>query len=112
MSEENSTTNWPGLVAAGMDNLHDRMAAVRGYVRMLETERSGPLTEKQRSALQGTQDIVRAVLEIVEALYRLAAWEDQGGPNNRANISLGKLLSEVAGSPILQHGPPVLGTSL
>lgn len=107
MREENPTTNWPGLVAAGMDSLWDRMSVVQGYMRMLEKERAGPVTEKQRDFLQDTQKIVRAVMEIVDALHRLAVWEGEGLTTDMASISLGKLLSEVAGLPILQHLPHV-----
>jgi signal transduction histidine kinase len=107
MSEDNPTTNWPWLVAGGMFQLRAPLTVVRGYVRMLETERWGAVTEQQRGFLREMQKSVREITEIVDALDGLASLEGAGWHTDKATISLGGLLSEVASWPWLQNVPPV-----
>jgi signal transduction histidine kinase len=106
MSEDNPSTNWPGLVAGGMFQLRSPLSVVQGYVRMFEVERFGPVTEEQRRAFQAIQQAAREIAAIVNALDGLASLEGAGWRIDKASISLGKLLSEVAGLPWHQNVAP------
>jgi hypothetical protein len=43
MSEDRLTTDWPWLIAGAMFDLKTPVVVVQGYVRLLNSERSGPL---------------------------------------------------------------------
>jgi light-regulated signal transduction histidine kinase (bacteriophytochrome) len=107
MSEGNRITNWPSLVAGAMFDLKTPMAIVRGYLRMLENERLGPVTEKQRASFQEIQKATLGIVEILNDLDGLASLQGGGWSIDKASVSIGKLLSEVAGLPLLQHVAPV-----
>jgi hypothetical protein len=48
MSTEQPATNWPDLMKAGAFELRTPIGVLAGYLRRLQAERLGPLTEKQR----------------------------------------------------------------
>jgi light-regulated signal transduction histidine kinase (bacteriophytochrome) len=103
MNEDRPTTNWPWLVAGGMFELRAPINVVAGYTAILE--RSGPLTEQQRSFLQQIQQTTRRISQIVEALAGLASLEGAWSTSSsrKESVSLRKLLSEVADHPLLQN---------
>jgi signal transduction histidine kinase len=101
------TTNWPELVSGGMFQLSDPLRFVQGYARFLDAGRFGPVTEEQRSAFHQIQQAALRLAEIANALEGLASLEGAGQQIDKERISLGKLLSEVAGLPWLQLVPPV-----
>lgn len=107
MSEDSFTTNWPKLVSGGMFQLSDLLRFVQGYARMLDSGRFGPLTEEQRRPFQEIQQVAGRIAEIVNALAGLASLEGAGRQIDKERISLGKLLSDVAGLPWLQLVPPI-----
>ena len=107
MGNVNPATNWVWLVSAAMFDVKGPLSVVEGYARLLEIERIGAVTEKQRDALRSLQKAAGDVREIVQALAGLASLEGAWPGIERVRVPLAPLLTEVAGLPFLERGGPV-----
>jgi signal transduction histidine kinase len=109
MSEDGFTRDWPGLIAGGMFDLKTPVVVVQGYVRLLNSERGGPLTEQQCTYLQAAEHASRQISQIVVALAGLASLQGAWSTSKswKENVSLCKLLAEVADLPFLQEAARV-----
>jgi signal transduction histidine kinase len=99
MEENEPVSVWPLLVAGAMFDLKTPISIVNGYGRMLERERCGPITEKQRTAAQAIQHAARQISEVVDALQGLASLQGAGWRVEMTTISLRQVLSEVGRLP-------------
>jgi len=107
MEKINPATDWVWLVSGAMFEVKTPLSVVEGYARLLEKEKVGPLTEKQRGVLQALQKAVGDVREILQALAGLASLEGAWPGIERVRVPLAPLLTEVAGLPFLERRGPV-----
>src|SRR4029079_6094205 len=107
MGNVNPATNWVWLVSAAMFDVKGPLSVVEGYARLLEIERIGAVTEKQRDALRSLQKAAGDVREILQALAGLASLEGAWPGIERVRVPLAPLLTEVAGLPFLVRRRPV-----
>ncbi len=71
------------------------MTVVNGYARMLDAEKCGPVTEKQRAVLGEIQKAVSKIQDVVDALQGLASLHGEGWRIEMTTISLRQVLSEI-----------------
>ncbi len=109
MSNDPSPSDWPYLVKAGMFELRTPLHAVGGYARLLQLEQLGPLTDKQRTALQAVTQYVSAIWARVHQMEQLSELDRPVGKSqSKEDVALGQLLLEVAaGAPPVEAGTPV-----
>jgi hypothetical protein len=96
MGKVNPATNWVWLVSGAMFEMKTPLSVVDGYARMLESEKIGAVTEKQRDALRALRKAAGDVREIVHALEGLASLEGAWPRIETERVPLGPLLTEVA----------------
>jgi hypothetical protein len=99
MEEDEPVSFWPRLIEGAMFDLKMPVSVVHGFARMLELERLGPITEKQRAAAQEIQKAVRRITDVVDALQGLASLHGAGWRVEMTAISLSQVLSEVGRLP-------------
>ena len=98
MDHEPSLANYPETIRAAMFELRSPYLVVKGYTRMLQGERAGPLTDLQRQMLE---QVGRACEVMQDAIFRVERMTDVEAPTSSrsrlgtASIALGPLLSEV-----------------
>ena len=98
MGPDTPKSEWPYLVYAAGFEMFEPMRVIQGYARMLESERSGPLSEIQRKMIA---EIVRYVLNALaqvdrlQALGRIEYEEACDGASQRSTVALGVILGEV-----------------
>src|SRR5881392_755953 len=100
MEEDEPLSVWPRLIAGAMCDLKHPINVVNGYGRMLELERCGPITEKQRASAQGIQQAACQIREVVDALEGLASLHRAGWRVEMTTISLRQVLAEGGRLPI------------
>ena len=75
MDSDQTVSNWQSLVRSGTFDARSSLLVIQGYVRMLLTERAGPVTETQRKCLEEAAKATTRVLGVMERLEILARWD-------------------------------------
>ena len=94
--------NWPRLLALSVHELRTPLSVVSGYVRMLLTDRAGPLSDQQRRLLEEAAKSCGRLSDVTAEMSDLSQIEEGKTKFNRTRIDLRELLSTtIAGLPPL-----------
>jgi signal transduction histidine kinase len=95
MSDEAELARLVTLVA---HELRTPLSVVSGYVKMLASERQGPLTEAQRRSVAGADRACQQLMALAADLSWLARIARDEIAPNRAPVALERLLAEIQGT--------------
>jgi signal transduction histidine kinase len=95
MSDDTELARLVTLVA---HELRTPLSVVSGYVKMLASERQGPLTETQRRSLSGADRACQQLMALAADMSWLARIARGEIAPNRAPVALERLLAEIQGT--------------
>jgi signal transduction histidine kinase len=86
---------WPRLLSLAVHELRTPVSVVSGYLRMVLTERAGPVAEAQRRFLEEAEKSCRRIAELLTEMSDLAHIELGDAPFQRETVDLAALVREV-----------------
>jgi len=86
---------WPRLLSLAVHELRTPASVVSGYLRMVLTERAGPVSEAQRRFLEEAEKSCRRIAELLAEMSDLAHIELGDAPFRRETVDLAALVREV-----------------
>jgi len=91
---------WPRLLSLAVHELRTPASVVSGYLRMVLTERAGPVPDAQRRFLEEAEKSCRRIAELLTEMSDLAHIELGDAPFQREQVDLAVLVREVVeGAP-------------
>jgi signal transduction histidine kinase len=91
-----SDPEWPRLLSLAVHELRTPVSVVSGYLRMVLTERAGPVSEAQRRFLEEADKSCRRIAELLREMSDLAHIELGDAPFQRETVDLAALVRDVA----------------
>jgi two-component system OmpR family sensor kinase len=85
---ETTDPRWPKMLSLAVHEFRTPMTVVLGYVRMLQQERAGPLTEQQRRLLEEVEKSCGRLTALVAETSDLAQLEAGTAVFNRSSTDL------------------------
>jgi signal transduction histidine kinase len=101
---------WPRLLSLAVHELRTPASVVSGYLRMVLTERAGPVPETQRRFLEEAEKSCRRIAELLAEMSDLAHIELGDAPFQRETVDLAALVREVVEGAA--RGDDVAGVTL
>ena len=86
---------WPRLLSLAVHELRTPASVVSGYLRMVLTERAGPVPEAQRRFLEEAEKSCRRIAELLAEMSDLAHIELGDAPFQRETVDLAALVREI-----------------
>jgi signal transduction histidine kinase len=102
--------NWPKLMSLAVHELRTPATVVAGYLRMLLTDRAGPLTEAQRKLMLEAEKSCGRLSQLLAEISDLAHIEAGDAPLKRQKVDVGSLLRDVVQG--LPAGPDLPSVAL
>jgi K+-sensing histidine kinase KdpD len=93
MSNGDIGANWPRLLALSVHELRTPLSVVLGYVRILLTDRAGPLSDRQRKLLEEAAKSCARLSDVTAEMSDLSQIEEGKTQFNRSPIDLRALLA-------------------
>ena len=98
MSHGSVDPNWTRLLALSVHELRTPLSVVLGYVRMLLTDRAGPLSEQQRKLLEEASRSCARLSAVIAEMSELSQLEEGKLGFNRKRVDLRALLADAVAS--------------
>ena len=99
---------WARLLSLAVHEFRTPVTVVGGYVRLLLSERAGPLAPGQRRILEEIQKSCGRLSTLLAELGDLASLETGKAVLQRGRVELGRLVDEVvASAPAAANQPPL-----
>jgi signal transduction histidine kinase len=92
---DGTPTTLEKLVTLGVHEFRSPLSVVSGYLRMLLTDRAGPLQDHQRRILEEMEKSCARLSGLLVEVRELSRLEDGTAPFNRSAIDLRRILDEV-----------------
>jgi signal transduction histidine kinase len=102
--------NWPKLMSLAVHELRTPATVVAGYLRMLLTDRAGPLTDAQRKLMLEAEKSCGRLSQLLAEMSDLAHIEAGDAPLKRQKIDVASMLREVVDG--LPAGPDLPSVTL
>ena len=94
-ASEETPTNLEKLVTLGVHEFRSPLSVAVGYLKMLLTDRAGPLQDHQRHMLEEIQKSCARLSGLLLEVRELSRLEDGTAPFNRTAVDLRRILDEV-----------------
>jgi signal transduction histidine kinase len=102
MPEPPVDPRWPRLLSLSVHEIRGPIGVISGYVRMLLTDRAGPLNDQQRRFLQEVEKSYARLSRLAAEMSDLASLESGAGAFNRTTVDLRTILDDaITGLPEL-----------
>src|SRR5258707_13865702 len=88
---------WPKILSLSVHEFRTPMTVVAGYVRMLLTDRAGPLTDPQRRLLEEAEKSCARLSVLLTEVSDLASLDGGTAPFNRQKTDPPKALRDALG---------------
>lgn len=88
------TNSWPRLLSLASHEVRNPISVVGGYIRMLVTEKVGPISAPQRKLLEEATKSCGRLAALADELSQLARFEEGTAPFHRKKFDLNALLTE------------------
>jgi signal transduction histidine kinase len=98
MTTTTTENDWPRLLSFAGHEFRNSVTVINGYVRMLLTERAGPLTEMQRRFLQDVEKSCARVSVLLGEISDVAGIEAGKTRLKSSAVDLRRVLTEAIGS--------------
>ena len=104
-ASELSDSIWPEVFSQAAHEIRTPLSVAAGYLRMILTEKFGPITDKQRHFLLEVEKATQRIHALTNEISELAKFDTEKSQFERAPVQIGALIREtIAALPPLEDG--------
>ena len=92
----NGVHDLPKLLSLGVHEMRTPISVALGYIRMLLTDRAGPVNERQTQMLHEVEKACRRISFLLEEMSDLGKLESGAAPLKPGEVDLRAMLTEIA----------------